>query len=288
MDTHNLVSLVIPVRDPILSDLVDCIASVKNQTYPNVETVIIFDRHDEEKDRQVLDVVESANIPNLNMIVRDKSNGFTNALNCGISHSHGEYVARLDSDDVCHPDRIKKQKEYIDLKDCSLVGSWARIINKGRVIRLFQPPYLYEDIRYNIMKHNPLVHSSIMFRKHDVQKVGLYNPNFNGSEDYELYLRLLGQGYRIENIPEHLVDIRESQNSILRGSQWRRNRRMYIKAKFAAVTRYHFNKPIDLLYCMLSPLSLLISPQKAMSFKSLTGWYVEPIPIHRQATDRKV
>lgn len=272
-----LVSVLMPIMNPNLAQLRKSLDSIKNQTYPNIECVIVFDSYAPRVDEQALSLIESSTIAKLNIIKRSKRDGFTNALNKGINVSSGQYIARLDSDDTCHSERIRKQVSYFTRSDCSLLGSWARLINSdGRVTSLFKPPYQQTGVRNNIMKHNPLVHSSIMFRKDAIQNIGGYDPNFNGSEDYELYLRMLGSGLKIENIPEFLVDIWQTENSLTRGSAWKRNRRMYIKSKVKAVSCYGFRRPSDILYCCLSPISLLFSPNVAELSKSFTGWYFRP------------
>lgn len=275
------VSLIIPVRNPVISDLEKCLESVRKQTYPNIECIIIFDKSTEESDNKVLSAIESIRLHNVKIVKRSISDGFTNALNEGIRRSSGDYIARLDSDDVCTPERIRLQKEYIERNACSLVGSWTRIIDEDdRVIRLFCPPIDSIEIRRQIMKHNPIMHSSIMCVKKDIEQVGYYDASFDGSEDYELYLRMIGRGYIIKNIPEFLVDIRERWGSILRSKRWKNNRRMYSKAKYKAAKDYGFRHFPDLFYAAISPLSYFITPSKALKIKSVTGWYKLPNDIH--------
>lgn len=277
MRETGLVSLIIPIWNPSIPQLKKCLESIKKQTYQTMESVFVVDCHSEESDQQVLSIIEGKDLPSAKIIIREKANGFTNALNEGIKESSGEYIARLDSDDVCHTERIRKQKEVLESQKYSIVGSWAKVIDEeDNILRLFQPPSSHEDIRKSIMKHNPIVHSSIMFTADAIEKMGMYDPRFDGSEDYELYLRALGRGFKIKNIPEFLVNIRESRDSIIRGARWKKTRRMYVKAKFRACRDYHFRTYQDIFFAVISPISLVITPRWALSAKALTSWYVYP------------
>ena len=82
------------------------------------------------------------------------------------------------------------------------------------------------------MFHNPFLHPSIFFKKDIIKKVGNYNPKFNGAEDYDFYFRIMALNYKVSNIPKFLINLRETNNSIMRGSGWFHNRNHHQVTQF--------------------------------------------------------
>ena len=125
------------------------------------------------------------------------------------------------------------------------------------------------------MFHSPILHPSVLMEKKMLNEIGYYDPNFYGAEDYELYLRAISKNYRIANIPKHLIYLREADSSIMRGPQWKATRKAYIKAKNTALLHYGFNRYYDIFYCLLTPLTMFISPKMAYKIKNTVGWNME-------------
>jgi len=115
------------------------------------------------------------------------------ALNVALSHARYDYVARMDADDVSHPDRLKRQLDYLTSNKLDLVGAAARLIDEeGREIGARKPPSR-DKINKLLPYKNCFIHPTIMAKRELLLEVGGYNSGFN-SEDFDLWLRLRRRG----------------------------------------------------------------------------------------------
>lgn len=136
--------------------------------------------------------------------------GLGYSLNKGLQLCSEEIVARMDSDDICHPKRFELQ--FLFLKnnpDVSVVGSWiSEFSNDIKNIDTHRRlPEGHKDLYDFAKKRSPLNHPSVMFKKSHIQKVGGYK-SFRFQQDYHLWGRLLNAGFKIANIPEVLLYMR--------------------------------------------------------------------------------
>lgn len=147
-----------------------------------------------------------------------KSKGLGPALNAGLTHCRFNWVARMDSDDVCHRNRFKIQKEFIlKNKNVSLVGGYIAEFNDEitNVIGIRKVPLTKQDVRSFSKFRNPMNHMTVLFNKTNVMKIGGYmvSPFL---QDYDLWIRMLSSGFEVRNIPEVLVWARFNENSLER------------------------------------------------------------------------
>ncbi len=130
-------------------------------------------------------------------------------LNYGLLHANGEYIVRIDSDDIAEPERIEKQLTVILNNDYDIVGSNVTYIDEaGKVIGEKKYPEFNKTIRRNIMFASPLAHPSVMYKKSVILKAAGYM-NGRVSEDYDLWLRLMrDKNIKFYNIQEKLIKYR--------------------------------------------------------------------------------
>lgn len=146
--------------------------------------------------------------------------GLAAALNAGIAVTDTELIARLDADDLCLPQRLAIQAEYLaGHPDVAVVGATAEIIDLddravGELGRALSP----DELENMLPKTNPLIHSSIMFRRSEVVAVGGYNIDCMRMQDYELFLRLALLGRRMAVMGERLIAFRVHQGQHSRSS----------------------------------------------------------------------
>ena len=119
--------------------------------------------------------------------------------------------------------KIQEQMRLVAQSQIVLAGTWSILmdeygVKKGEI----RTPVSTKSIREKIMFHNPFVHSSILFAKDVTKRIGQYNESFDGAEDYEFYLRIVSKGYQCANVPILLTYLRESGDSIMRGSKWKK------------------------------------------------------------------
>ncbi|MCD7955285.1 MAG: glycosyltransferase [Lachnospiraceae bacterium] len=137
----------------------------------------------------------------------EKNGGLGNALNYGLQFCKYELVARSDSDDVCLPDRFKKQITYMESHpevsaSSGTIDEFDTDYNKPQ--RVKHMPLTNEDILEYTKKRNPLNHMATVFRKSDVIEVGSYQ-QIQYLEDYYLWVRLLAAGKKLGNLDDLLV-----------------------------------------------------------------------------------
>ncbi len=202
--------------------LAEAIESVLNQTFKDFEFIII---NDCSTDKTGEIIKGYATMDQRIRVINNTTNlGLTKSLNIGLKEARGEYVARLDADDVALPERLGRQYLFMENHpELTLVGSWAEIIdeqgqNKG-YLRGETKEYL---LKFKMLFSNQLVHSTIFFRRSEVLDSGGYNEAYVYVQDYELYSRLLKK-YRLINLPEILAKYRAHGEAITKNQGLKEN-----------------------------------------------------------------
>ena len=159
--------------------------------------------------------------PDLHIVKLEKNLQLGRALEAGLKVCQYEMVARMDTDDIMMPDRLEKQyrfmMEHPDIVACG--GNIAEFTVEDTMLREKHMPTSPEDLYRYGKKRNPLNHMTVMFRKPAIETVGGYR-HFPGLEDYDLWSRLLANGYKIANIPEVLVKARIGDSFASRRGGW--------------------------------------------------------------------
>ena len=183
-----LVSVVLPVYngEKYMKDAID---SILAQTWHDFEFIIIDDGSRD----ATWDIIKSYTDPRL-VAVKQENSGLAATLNRAIGMARGKYIARQDHDDVSRADRLKQQVEFMEShSDCVLLGTrseiWVDDRNSGRT---HSHPLNSGEIKIGLLFDNPFVHSSVMFRKDVVERVGGYTEDSarQPPEDYELWSRM--------------------------------------------------------------------------------------------------
>ena len=270
---EELISVIIPVWKPHFEQLKICIESIVNQTYKNLEIIISY-RNENTFDEKFFRMINEFNDSRIKIIL-NKKKGFTNALNEAVVYASGKYIARIDADDYCNIERIEKQIEFKKTHNFNIVGTWAILIDEyDNEIGKIETPHTHEEIRNKMMIHNPILHPSVLLEKKIFEQIGIYDTKFNGAEDYEFWFRAIFHKLKIGNVPEFLTYLRETPDSITRGSEWKKQRRMNIKVKNYAFRNYGFNSIKDTIFhIVLTPLTYFVSPSKSVQAKRFLGWY---------------
>ncbi len=207
MEKNNpLVSIVIPVHNGekyVRETLDSCI----DQTYQNIEIIIV---DDESKDGTLEILREYEKKDNrIQVISVSKQNGLGNVINIGIRQSKGEYIARIDADDVMYPTRLEKQVEYLNNNPkCIVVGGQIDIIDSQSKITGHRE-YAIEnaDIKKNMFLFQPFAHPAVTLRRYAVEAVGLYPENMWKVEDVKFFFLLSKQG-AFHNISDTVIKYR--------------------------------------------------------------------------------
>jgi len=191
--------------------LKQAVESILSQTFTDFEFIIIDDGSTD-KSLEILKEFQQKD-ERIKLISRENK-GLIYSLNEGVKMAQGEYIARLDADDVSDLNRLEKQLKYAKDNDLVVCGTWAECIDNlgNRVNDMDYPPSI-DKIKTFTLLHNPFIHSSVMFRKDVFEKVGGYKPFFKHIEDYELWTRIVFK-YKTGNIPEALLKYRLHEEQI--------------------------------------------------------------------------
>lgn len=189
------------------------IESILQQTWGNFELIVVDDgstdqtptilREYEKKDARVRPIFR----PNT---------GHTRAINDGIAAARGEFIARMDSDDLALPERFFKQLTFLrEHPEVVLVGGSVELIDPYDIpIGESIVPTTHEEIDTKLLKGfgGTIPHPLAMFRRSAYDRVGPYREKFNGSEDLDLWLRMAEIG-KVANLPEILLKYRRHYQS---------------------------------------------------------------------------
>jgi glycosyltransferase involved in cell wall biosynthesis len=157
----------------------------------------------------------------LKRITLIENKGLAKALNIGIKHCTGEFIARMDSDDISAPTRFEEQVRFL-ISNNNIVALGSAIqefnnISDNLYIRKY--PSNTELAKEYIVKASPFAHPSVMFRKSIFDDGFRYSENFKTSQDINLWFRLIKQGYEIANLDNVLLYFRVSDNFFERRSK---------------------------------------------------------------------
>lgn len=179
-----LVSVIMSTLNTKKEYLEEAISSVLNQTYRNIEFIIIVDGGNDEK------IISNFSDSRIKIIKHQKTLGLTKSLNEAISFSRGKYIARMDSDDVSLVDRIKSQVEFMEKnKDIDITAMFYKRIGKdNKTIReIFNKP---DELKCKLLFTNVIAHPSVMIKKSFlIEKSIQYNEAYTYSQDFELWTR---------------------------------------------------------------------------------------------------
>jgi glycosyltransferase involved in cell wall biosynthesis len=208
-NSSPLISVILPVynAEPYLKDAIE---SILNQSFVNFEFIIINDGSTDNSEKTIL----SFNDLRIKY-VSQQNKGLGETLNIAINLAIGKYIARQDQDDISHIDRLKKQVVFLEKNSTILlVGSRAKIFRDDNSIIDYHNHAIHPvDLKYDLLFDNPFVHSSVMFCKSAINKVGGYNSDRKLYEDYNLWSRFSYIG-DLANLPEVLLDYRHHEKGL--------------------------------------------------------------------------
>ena len=212
-----------------------CLESVFANTVPPTETVIVKDGPlTEELDAVLDDFTEKYD--SIKVVPLAQNVGLGNALNEGLAHCSYDLVARMDTDDLCLPDRFESQLALFEAHpEAGVIGGWITefIDEPTNIVSTRRVPVDFEALKKYSRKRNPVNHVTVMFRKQDVLEVGSYQKVKDvGYEDYDLWIRLIQGGKIILNVDKVLVNVRVGADMYKRrGDKKRLKTALYFRKK---------------------------------------------------------
>ncbi len=189
----------------------EAVSSVLRQTFTDFELLIINDGSSDTTKQ----IISSFTDPRIVIINHGVNKGIAAALNTGLSHAKAEYIARFDADDICFPERLARQLDFLEThSDYILTGGDAEYISENgeHLFDFTCIGHTNEQIAKKINHQCPFIHSTVMYRKETVLKAGGYSKYAHNFEDYFLWVRLHKYG-KFANLPEPLIKVRINPDS---------------------------------------------------------------------------
>jgi len=213
--------------------LAEAVESVLTQTFTDFECVVVDDGS---TDRTQPILHELGQRDGRLRSIRIPHGGIVEALNAGVNEARGDLIARMDADDVCLPRRLARQLRYMDdHPECVALGTAVMLVDPyGSTLWEIGVKPEHEQIDADLLKGNgwALFHPTALLRKAPMLAVGGYRPEYQWSEDIDLFLRLAEVG-RLANLTEPLLHYRQHFASVNRNKvelQLRRNERLLAEA----------------------------------------------------------
>lgn len=193
----------------------EAVESILAQTFIDFEFILIDDGS---TDRSKALLESYANRDPRIRLISQANKGLTKTLNEGLGLARGEFIARMDADDVSLPDRFEKQVAFLRANaDCVCVGSRVlRVDPYGSPLSESDHKLKHEEIDRQLIEEGlgwAITHPAAMMRRDAAEKVGGYREQFRTSQDLDLWLRLAEVG-RLANLPEVLLKYRYHPDSV--------------------------------------------------------------------------
>ena len=215
------VAIILPVYNAA-STLIEAINSISNQTFTQYELIIVDDGS---ADSSYELSIKAARRDSRIRVLRKDHSGLPLTLNIGVSEARAQYIARMDADDLMHPERLSRQMEYLDrypetdLVSCQVELFPEQMVTDGfkRYVDWVHRSLTHDEIFFDLLRESPLPHPSVMFRSKVIDRIGGYR-DFDGPEDYDLWIRMAMAGMQFARLPETQLSWRVADTSLSRSS----------------------------------------------------------------------
>ena len=194
-------------------ELSAAIDSVLNQSFTDYEFIIVCDNPNNNELQGILSAYESKD--NRVKIIYNKENmGLALSLNVAIQASKGEYLIRMDADDICKPDRFQKQVDIMQTGKYDLIWSSYDYIDENGCLLEKKAEYIPDSLIQKLLPiENIIHHPTVVMKRQAFMDAGMYR-NFPCAQDYDLWLRMLDNGCRMHMMVESLLFYRVRTSSI--------------------------------------------------------------------------
>src|SRR6185503_2270670 len=212
--------------------IAEAIRSVLQQSFADFELLIVNDGSTDDT-AKIIDSFKDQRI----VQIYQPNKGIAAALNTGLSHARAPYVARFDADDICYPDRLMIQYDFITAySDYGIIGSGADYVDAdGHYIFTHYPAaHLNEEIQ--LLKYSvcPFIHSSVMYKKGLIISNGGYNEHAHTYEDHFLWVNIL-KNEKACNLSKPLIKVRLNPQSLTVDERW--HSRKFLSIKYSTLRK---------------------------------------------------
>lgn len=259
MMQNPIVSIIMPAFDAE-KYIDESIESILQQSFKEFELIVIDDGS---TDHTSQNIQKYANKDKRIVFLKNNGNlGISKTRNKGIEISRGKYIAWQDADDISMPDRIEKQKTFLDdHPEVGIVGGYLQFFNFMKNLSVRKYKAADEGIRKNIFKYSPVSQGAAMIRKECFDKTGIYDATLESAEDLDMSFRI-GNIYKFANLQEIILRYRvyDGSATFKKLSILEKNT-VNIRKKYSRGYSYKMDHA-DKLYNALQYISIYIIPAK--------------------------
>jgi glycosyltransferase involved in cell wall biosynthesis len=176
----------------------EAIDSILSQSFTDFEFIIINDGSSD----NTLEIINQFAIidPRIRVISRENQ-GLAISLNEGIAYASGQWIARMDADDISHPLRFERQLAWLDTHDADVCGTWIQLFGQRNQLKKYhQEDYL---IKKELLFGSPIGHATVLMRRSKARQLQ-YDAQFDRAEDYDFFEKAAIAGWKFTNIPDLL------------------------------------------------------------------------------------
>ena len=210
---NKIISVVMPIYNAELY-IEECIESVLKQSFKNFEFIII---NDGSTDKSLAMIKKFMNIDERIILLSRENKGLIFSLNEGLYLSKGKYIARMDGDDICFPDRLRLQYDFMVKNQLDICGGdYFIICEKGKFQKQNIVPKQKSEMLLSMASNVPFAHPSVMLKKEFLIKNKLiYGKNGHRyAEDLDLWFNMYSKGAKFGNIDKPIIKYRQVHNSL--------------------------------------------------------------------------
>jgi glycosyltransferase involved in cell wall biosynthesis len=228
------VSVVMPIYNS-QEHLFETLISVFLQDFADFELLAMVEYGTNDDSVKILNDFQDGR---LRIIENSRPLGLSRSLNVGIEQARGEYIARMDADDIAYPERLGRQVQFLSKnRDVGICGTYAQLFGDERWV--FAPAIEHEAIRAELLLGCTFVHPTVMFRRESIMRHGLeYDEALSATEDYDLWERA-ARATRLANLPEILLGYRKHGGAATHRHQ-QEGRRVYREVMMRQIRRLGF------------------------------------------------
>lgn len=212
MENTPKISVIMSAYNESFDELSRSIDSIINQTYQNIEFIIISDNPE---NQDIKTAVCEANDQRIKFIENKENIGLVRSLNRAISKATGNFIARMDADDISRKTRLKDELQYMQQNNLDIVGSFIEIIDESGVVQksAMRFPVTASQVKVFMRWGSCLAHPTWLVKSNVYQDLNGYR-NVPRCEDYDFILRAIAHGYKAGNIPKVELSYRIRQSGV--------------------------------------------------------------------------
>lgn len=237
------------------------VESIVKQSYKNFEFIIVNDASTDGSWQYLKSIKDKR----ITLLKNTKNLGLATSLNKALKHTQGNFIARMDADDICLPKRFETQLKFMeDNPDIDLCGSWVKLIDKkGKIVGDKTYPTSSAMINKVLPLYNPIIHPTFFAKRSFFIKNHGYDEKYDYSEDYELLMRTK-KNYKFANINRYLLKFRIGQTH--RSSESIRSMDVVeIKVKLNNLKKEFYN-PIVIVGLIKKLITTLLIPSSVKKY----------------------